>query len=58
MAFLDGGADVVGGAAAEGRLAFDQGVLRLGALHCYYTSDPNDDTDFVHTLEEAALGAG
>jgi len=59
MAFLAMVADGVGGAAAgeeASRLALE-GVTRYvsGALHCYYTSDPNDDTDFVHTLEEAAL---
>jgi serine/threonine protein phosphatase PrpC len=59
MAFLMMVADGVGGAAAgeeASRLALE-GVTRYvsGALHCYYTSDPNDDGTFVHALEEAAL---
>lgn len=59
MAFLMMVADGVGGAAAgeeASRLALE-GATRYvsGALHCYYTSDPNDDTTFIHELEEAAI---
>lgn len=59
MAFLAMVADGVGGAAAgeeASRLALES-VTRYvsGTLHCYYTRDPNDDTDFVRSLEEAAL---
>ncbi|MDP9177958.1 MAG: protein phosphatase 2C domain-containing protein [Gemmatimonadota bacterium] len=59
MAFLIMVADGVGGAAAgeeASRLALEA-VTRYvsGALHCYYTSDPHDDTNFMHELEQAAL---
>lgn len=59
MAYLIMVADGVGGAAAgeeASRLALEA-VTRYvsGALYCYYTSDPYDDTNFMHELEEAAL---
>src|SRR5687768_17089666 len=59
MAFLIMVADGVGGAVAgeeASRLALEA-VTRYvsGTLHCYYTSDPHDDTNFMHELEEAAL---
>src|SRR5688572_10907584 len=59
MAFLIMVADGVGGAAAgeeASRLALEA-VTRYvsGALNCYYTSDPHDDSSFMHELEEAAL---
>lgn len=59
MAFLAMVADGVGGAAAgeeASRIALES-VTRYvaGTLNCYYTSDPNDDSNFVRELEEAAL---
>ena len=59
LAFLSMVADGVGGAAAgeeASRLALE-GVTRYvsEALHCFYTSDPSDDSIFIQTLEEAAL---
>ncbi|HVF38533.1 MAG TPA: protein phosphatase 2C domain-containing protein [Gemmatimonadaceae bacterium] len=59
IAFLSMVADGVGGAVAgeeASRLALE-GVTRYvtQALHCYYTTDPTDDTTFMHTLEDAAL---
>jgi len=61
LAFLAMVADGVGGAAAgeeASRLALE-GVTRYvsRALHCYYTSDFEDDAGFIQTLEEAALKA-
>jgi protein phosphatase len=52
-------ADGVGGAMAgeeASRLALEH-VTRYvtHSLECYYTSDPDDDSNFVHELEEAAL---
>jgi serine/threonine protein phosphatase PrpC len=52
-------ADGVGGAKAgeeASRLALEH-VTRYvtESLECYYTSDPNDDSSFIHELEEAAL---
>lgn len=52
-------ADGVGGAKAgeeASRLALEH-VTRYvtHSLECYYTSDPDDDSNFVHELEEAAL---
>lgn len=59
MAFLMMVADGVGGAAAgeeASRLALEGATKYVsGALHCYYTSDPSDDTSFIHELEEAAV---
>src|SRR4026208_2062044 len=59
MAFLMMAADGVGGAAAgeeASRLALEGATKYVsGALHCYYTSDPHDDTNFMHELEEAAV---
>lgn len=59
LAMLAMVADGVGGAAAgeeASRLALE-GVTQYvtQALHCFYTSDPSDDTEFIHTLEDAAL---
>lgn len=59
LAFLSMVADGVGGAAAgeeASRLALE-GVTRYvsQALHCYYTSDPANDSEFMYALEEAAL---
>lgn len=59
LAFLAMVADGVGGAAAgeeASRLALE-GVTQYvsQALHCFYTSDPSDDSAFIDTLEEAAL---
>jgi protein phosphatase len=52
-------ADGVGGAKAgeeASRITLEH-VTRYvtEALECYYTSDPNDDTQFISELEEAAL---
>jgi protein phosphatase len=52
-------ADGVGGAVAgeeASRMALE-GVTRYvsQALRCYYSSDPDDDEEFIHTLEDAAL---
>lgn len=59
MAFLAMVADGVGGAAAgeeASRIALESVTKYVaGTLNCYYTSDPNDDSNFVHELEEAAL---
>lgn len=59
MAFLAMVADGVGGAAAgeeASRIALESVTKYVsGTLHCYYTSDPNDDSNFVHELEAAAL---
>ena len=59
LALLAMVADGVGGAAAgeeASRLALE-GVTQYvsQALHCFYTSDPSDDSVFIRTLEEAAL---
>jgi protein phosphatase len=59
LAFLAMVADGVGGAAAgeeASRMALE-GVTQYvsQALHCFYTSDPSDDSAFIDTLEEAAL---
>jgi len=52
-------ADGVGGAAAgeeASRMALEGITKYLSqTLQCYYSSDLSDDTEFVHTLEEAAL---
>jgi serine/threonine protein phosphatase PrpC len=59
IAFLMMVADGVGGAAAgeeASRLALEGATKYVsGTLHCYYTSDPNDDTNFIRELEEAAV---
>jgi serine/threonine protein phosphatase PrpC len=59
LAFLAMVADGVGGAAAgeeASRMALE-GVTQYvsQALHCFYTSDPSDDSAFIDTLEEAVL---
>ncbi len=59
IAFLALVADGVGGAKAgeeASRITLEH-VARYvtESLDCYYTSDPNDDSRFMHELEEAAL---
>ena len=59
LAFLALVADGVGGAKAgeeASRIALEH-VTRYvtESLDCYYTSDPTDDSRFIHELEEAAL---
>jgi serine/threonine protein phosphatase PrpC len=59
VAFLALVADGVGGAKAgeeASRIALEH-VTRYvtESLECYYTSDPDDDSRFMHELEEAAL---
>jgi serine/threonine protein phosphatase PrpC len=59
VAFLALVADGVGGANAgeeASRITLEH-VTRYvtESLECYYTSDPNDDSVFIHELEEAAL---
>jgi protein phosphatase len=59
IAMLGMVADGVGGAVAgeeASRMALE-GVTRYvsQALRCYYSSDPDDDEEFIHTLEDAAL---
>lgn len=59
LAFMALVADGVGGARAgeeASRIALEH-VTRYvtQALNCYYTSDANDDSNFVRELEEAAL---
>lgn len=59
VAFLALVADGVGGAKAgeeASRITLEH-VTRYvtESLECYYTSDPNDDSRFIHELEEAAL---
>ena len=59
IAMLGMVADGVGGAAAgeeASRMALE-GVTRYvtHTLRCYYTADPAEDDDFIHTLTEAAL---
>jgi serine/threonine protein phosphatase PrpC len=52
-------ADGVGGAKAgeeASRIALEHVTKYVTqSLECYYTSDPEDDSNFVHELEEAAL---
>jgi len=52
-------ADGVGGAKAgeeASRIALEHVTKYVThSLECYYTSDPDDDSNFVHELEEAAL---
>lgn len=59
LAFIGMVADGVGGALAgeeASRLALESITRYVSqSIHCYYTGDPSDDTDFVHELEEAAL---
>src|SRR6185503_5640425 len=59
IAMLGMVADGVGGAVAgeeASRLALE-GITRYvsQALRCYYSADPSDDDEFIHTLEDAAL---
>lgn len=59
LAFLSMVADGVGGAAAgeEASRLVLEGVTRYvsESLHCYYTSDPANDAEFMCALEQAAL---
>jgi protein phosphatase len=59
IAMLGMVADGVGGAVAgeeASRMALE-GITRYvsQALRCYYSSDPDDDDEFIHTLEDAAI---
>ncbi|MEO8577570.1 MAG: protein phosphatase 2C domain-containing protein [Gemmatimonadales bacterium] len=59
LAFLALVADGVGGARAgeeASRITLEHVTRYISeSLDCYYTSDPNDDSRFIHELEEAAL---
>ncbi|NTU76016.1 MAG: tetratricopeptide repeat protein, partial [Anaerolineaceae bacterium] len=59
LAFLAMVADGVGGSAGgeeASRFALD-GITAYvtRSMHCYYTADPNDDSEFVHVLQEGAM---
>ena len=59
LAFLALVADGVGGAKAgeeASRITLEHVTRYVSeSLDCYYTSDPTDDSRFIHELEEAAL---
>lgn len=59
LAFLALVADGVGGAKAgeeASRITLEHVTRYVSeSLDCYYTSDPTDDSNFIHELEEAAL---
>lgn len=59
LAFLALVADGVGGARAgeeASRITLEHVTRYVSeSLDCYYTSDPTDDSRFIHELEEAAL---
>ncbi|MFA6166671.1 MAG: protein phosphatase 2C domain-containing protein [Gemmatimonadaceae bacterium] len=59
LAFLAMVADGVGGSAGgeeASRYALDGITAYLTrSVHCYYTADPNDDSEFTHVLQEGAM---
>ena len=59
LAFLAMVADGVGGSAAgeeASRFALEAITAYVTrSMHCYYTADPNDDAEFVHVLQDAAM---
>ena len=59
LAFLAMVADGVGGSAGgeeASRFALDAITAYITrSVHCYYTADPNDDSEFVHVLQEGAM---
>jgi protein phosphatase len=59
LAFLALVADGVGGSRAgeeASRIALEHVTRYVSqSLNCYYTTDPDDDENFVHELEEAAM---
>jgi serine/threonine protein phosphatase PrpC len=59
LAFIGMVADGVGGSAAgeeASRLTLESVTRYLSqSIQCYYNSDPNDDTAFIHELEDAAF---
>ena len=59
LAFLAMVADGVGGSAGgeeASRFALDGITAYITrSVHCYYTADPNDDSEFTHVLQEGAM---